>query len=270
MTEQNLSNRSTKYHAKLILLPFVVVVMILLSAYLVSLTRNSWENFNYIGKSPEYQYQVSISGTGKVTAKPDVAIINVGIITEKGTVEAAQKENTDKMNAIIAELKNQYRIVEEDIKTSYYQINPRYNWSDGRQTLAGYEVNQSVQIKVRNFDNIGKIVSMAGEKGANSVSGPNFTIDDPETYRAEARKEAIAQAKDKAKVLADEVGINLGRIVSFSEDSYQPYPVNYAYGIGGMGGLEQRALSAAVPEADIQSGSQEVSINVYITYEITK
>ncbi|HNW09482.1 MAG TPA: SIMPL domain-containing protein [bacterium] len=270
MNEQNPIGRSTKYHAKLVLVPFMILVMILLSAYLVSLTRNSWESFNYIGQSPEYQDRVSISGTGKVTAKPDVAIINVGVITDKATVEAAQKENTDKMNAIIAELKNQYKIADEDIKTSYYQINPRYNWNDGRQTLAGYEVNQSVQVKVRNFDNIGKIVSMAGERGANSVSGPNFTIDDPETYKAEARKEAIAQAKDKAKVLADEVGINLGRIVSFSEDSYQPYAADYAYGMGGIGGFdEQKALSSA-PSADIQSGSQEISVNVYITYEIAK
>ncbi len=267
---ENFSGGTPKYHVKLVFSVFAIIVMIFLSAYLVSLTRNAWENYNYIGKSPEYQDRVSVSGLGEVTAKPDVALVNVGIITQKSTVEEAQTENNNKMNAIITELKGQYKIAEEDIKTSYYQINPRYDWTEGRQRIIGYEVSQSVEVKVRNFDNIGKIVSMAGEKGANSVSGPNFTIDDPEVYKAEARKEAIAQAKEKAKSLADEVGINLGRIVGFSEDMATPsyYAGDYAYGMGSS--VEEKALSSAVPQADIQSGSQEVKVNVYITYEIGK
>ena len=254
-----------KIHYKKIMMPFMIIVLIILAIYLGVLIRNELKEYNYIGKSPEFQDRVTIEGTGKVTVTPDIAVVNVGIIIEKTTVEAAQTESTEKMNDIIAVLKKDYQIEERDIKTSQYQINPSYDWSNDRRTIIGYSVSQTVEVKVRDFEKIGEIISMAGSKGSNSVSGPSFTIDDPEVYKEEARAKAIDQAKEKAKTLANQVGINLGPIVNFSENGAVPVYDNYyaksmdtAVGMGGAGEISP----------SIEAGSQEVSMTVSISYEI--
>ena len=246
-------------------LVLMTIVVILLGDYLVVLTRSSLKNYNYIGKSPEFKNIISVEGSGKVTAKPDVAVINTGVLTEKSTVAQAQKENTEKMNAIIKALKDDFKIEDKDIKTSQYSIYPRYDWSDGSQRIIGYGISQSVEIKVRDFDKIGNILAKAAELGTNSLNGPTFAIDDPEVYKAEARGKAIAQAKDKAKVLADQVGIKLGPIVNFSEN-FGGYPTpfyssNLALDLGG--GTEK-----ALPALTIEAGSEEISVSVSISYEI--
>jgi uncharacterized protein YggE len=193
-------------------------------------------------------------------------MVSIGIITEGLTVDQIQKENTNKMNNIIKAVKDQFKIDDKDIKTTNYSINPKYDWSNGKQRIIGYMINQNISLKVRNFDQVGNILSKASELGANSVNGPTFTIDDPEVYKAQAREKAIAQAKEKAKVLSNQVGINLGKIINFSE-GYGGIPnVAYdSYMSAGLGGaMEQKAL----PSPDIQAGSDEVQVNVSISYEI--
>lgn len=255
-----------KWHSKLIILPFAVIVLIALAVYLGVLIRSELKEYDYIGKSPEFQDRVTIEGMGKVTATPDIALVNVGLVTQKNDVASAQTENTQKMNDIIRRLKTDHRIADEDIQTSQYTINPRYDWSNNRQTIIGYSVEQSVSIKVRDFDQVGDIIAMAGSLGANSVSGPSFTIDDPEVYREQARQEAIAQAKAKAETLADQVGIKLGSIVNFSEYTNSPvYPYDsYAKAELAVG------RGGATPDVApvIEAGSQEVVVNVSISYEI--
>lgn len=255
---------SGEHGMKSVVAIMVVIVLAILAAYLVLQARNAARNYDYIGKSPDYKNIISVEGTGKVTAKPDVAMVSLGIVTDGGSVSQIQKQNTDKMNSIIKSLKDQFKIADEDIQTSNYNINPKYDWSGGSQRIVGYTISQSVSVKVRDFEQIGNVLAKSSELGANSVNGPQFTIDDPEVYKAQAREEAIAKAKEKARVLADQVGISLGRIVSFSEGT-AGYPIAYdsAYG---MGGSEISLKSAVAP--DIQAGSQEVQVNVSINYEI--
>jgi len=258
--DKNLNIRPPKWG-----LALMTIVVVLLGIYLVALTRNSLKNYNYIGKSLEFKNIISVEGSGKVTAKSDVAVINAGVLTEKTTVAQAQKENTEKMNAIVKALKNDFKIEDKDLKTSQYSIYPRYDWSGGLQRIIGYGVSQSVEIKVRDFDKIGNILAKAAELGTNSLSGPTFTIDDPEVYKAEAREKAIAQAKDKARVLADQVGIKLGPIVNFSENFGGPIMPIYSRDLAlGLGGGAEKSL----PAPDIQVGSEEVSVSVSISYEI--
>ena len=250
---------------KKIVAPIMALVLIVLGIYLVSLTRNSMESYNYIGKSPEFQDRITISGDGKVTVSPDVATISVGVITEKKSVADAQSENTEKMNGIIKSLKGDFEIESDDLQTSRYRINPRYQYDDGKRSIVGYEVSQTLTVKVRDFDNIGGVISKSGDLGANSVNGPNFAIDDPEMYKAEAREKAIASAKEKAKALAKQVGISLGPIVGFNENIGYPTPYarydsaeSFSLGIGGE--------AKATPQ--IEAGAEEVTVSVSISYEI--
>jgi hypothetical protein len=234
--------------------------MIGIVAFLGTIVANNLKGYQYIGKPTAERDTIAISGQGKVTGIPDIATISVGLQTEKPDVKSAQKENTDKMNRLIANLKN-LGVESKDIQTSYYNIYPQYDWTNGRQILRGYQVSQGVSIKIRNLSKIGDILSAAGEGGANQVSGLSFNIDDPEALRQEARVKALENAKEKADALAKVAGVDLGKIVSFSEYAETPYSAYKSYDLGGMGGGE-----AAAPT--VESGSMDIIVNVTVSYEI--
>ncbi len=240
--------------------PLWALVLVVGAAYLVLLARNAAKEHEYIGRPGNARDTIAVSAEGKVTALPDIASISVGVMTEKKTVAEAQQENTAKMNAIIAKVK-EFGVAAEDIKTVNYSIYPQYDWIDNRQVERGFQVSQSVQLKVRDLSKIGEVLASAGELGANQVGGVNFTIDEPEELRQQARLKGLEAAKAKAQELASAAGVKLGRIVGFSEsDGYVP-PVLYAREAAmGLGG------GSAAPS--IESGSQDVVVNVAVIYEI--
>lgn len=248
---------------KIVLGVLLTVVLIILAVYLVSLTRNSMRGYDYIGKTPDVINQITVTGTAKISAVPDIAVLSLGIVSEGATVNTAQKGTTDKMNNIINALKDQFKIDAKDIKTENFSVNPKYDWSSGRQNIVGYSVNQNISVKVRNFDQTGDILAKATELGANSVSGPNFMIDDTEKVKAEAREKAITQAKQKAKTLADQVGIKLGRIVNFYEGGMEVPNAIYSRSDMAMGVAEMKSVTPT-----IEAGSQDVQLTVSISYEI--
>ncbi len=243
-------------------LGLATVVVIFLVVFLAVLTWNEVKKHDYIGRENQQIYTITIDGEGKITAIPDIAQISLGIQTEKSTVATAQKENTDKMNKIIGELKVM-GVEAKDIKTTNYSIYPRYDWLDGRQLLRGYIVSQNVSIKIRDLEKVGTIVDKAGSLGANEVGSLNFTIDEPEQIRQEARVKALANAKEKAEALAKVAGVKLGKLVSFSESGTAPMPVyrDYALKTLDMGGTAEAAPA-------VEPGSQDVIVNVMVTYEV--
>ena len=148
-----------------------------------------------------------------------------------------------------------------DVKTTFYNLYPRYDYIEGRQIPAGFSLTQGVEIKVRDLKKVGEIVTGTVAKGANQVSGIEFFVDEPETARAEARAQAFEKAKTKAQETAKLAGVRLGRVVTFSESvSGEPpifYEKAYGLGIGGGGGLP-----------DTQAGSQEITVSVNVVFEI--
>jgi hypothetical protein len=234
-------------------------------AAIVCITAVVIVGFLALAKDPNIQNQFSVSGTGKVFAKPDIANLTVGVKTEiKATAAEAVKENTKKMNEIIKALKD-LDIEEKDIKTVNYSLNPSYDWSTSRQRLLGYEVSQNVTIKIRDLDKIGEAIAKTTEKGANQIGNIDFTIDDENELKAEARNLAIEKAKAKAEEIADKTGMHLGKIINVYENQYYAPQTNYmakdvAYGLGGA--------SESMPAPAIQVGQNEVTVEVNVVYEI--
>lgn len=244
--------------AILILLIFVGVVV-----WLGVAITSKIKAYSYIGAPEAMRDTITISGEGRVTAIPDIATISIGVTTEKKEVADAQKENTEKINKIVRELK-ELEIDDKDIKTSSYNIYPKYDYSEGGGRLVGYVVDQQLTIKIRNLEIVGKILGKVAELGANQIGGLQFTIDDQETLKQEAREKALANARGKAEALAKISGVKLGKIVSFSEssDGYEPYPyyarAEAAYGFGGG--------ESAAP--NIQTGSLDIMVYATVSYEI--
>jgi len=216
-------------------------------------------------KKDEINNQFSVSATGRVFAKPDIANLIVGVKTEaKARAALAVKENTSKMNEIMQALKD-IGIEEKDIQTTNYNLSPVYDWTvNTGQRLKGYEVNQNVNIKIRNLDKIGDAIAKTTEKGANQIGNINFTIDDEFALRNEARKEAIKKAKEKAEGIVAETDIKLGDIINVYENQvYYPSSINYSkkmsLGIGGGG---------AMPAPEIQAGENEVVVETTVVWEV--
>lgn len=232
------------------------------------------------------QNQISVSGEGKIYVKPDVAMISLGVESQAKTVADVTKDGTEKMNAVIEAVKK-LGIKGEDIKTTNYSLNPVYdNYSVSSpeimpmmypdygvgtssinrpiktsNVLTGYRLNQNIQVKIRDFTKIGEALTVGTSSGANLVGDLQFTIDDPEQFRTEARIEAIKQAKEKAKVLAKTAGIRLGKLVNVYENYYSP--MMYDSLAKGMGGGVESA-----PAPVIEPGQQEISVTVNLTYKV--
>jgi hypothetical protein len=239
---------------------FYLLTAVLMVYAVVWLGANAVEKLNIArtgGRAPREPATIVVDGEGRVTAAPNIARIDLGLLTEKATVQEAQKENSEKMNRLISEIKK-LEIDAKDIQTTQYQIYPQYDYEKGKQTLRGYAVSQSVNVKIRDLDKISQVLAKAGEAGANQVGGLQFTLDDEENLRVLSRVQAIEKAKEKARALARDLGVRLVRIVSFNESAgFPPGPIPFALE-GGRGG--------EAPQ--VEAGTLEIKVNVIMTYEI--
>lgn len=248
----------------------------MLALFLLVLTISQLKEFRYIGTGVAATNTISVSGMGEVFAVPDRATFTVTVREDAETVAVAQDDATKKINAIIEYLKDA-GVEEKDIKTVSYNVNPRYEWEQktcvpgeycvpGRQNLIGFEVWQSIEVKVKDTKKAGELLTGVGGEGASEVSGLSFTIEDEDALKAEARSMAIEEAQEKAEALAEELGVKVVRVVGFYEDS-GGYPAPYmSYGKGGAAMDVAVAENARAPE--LPSGENKIVSNVSVTYEI--
>ena len=239
----------------------ISVFGIILSLYVAVLAFNAVQEGRYIGKEINPTNTINISATGEVFAAPDVANFSVSVVKEAKTAVDAQNQNAEAINKIVKFLKDS-GIEDKDVKTSGYNIYPKYDYLEHQgQVFKGYEVTQSLDVKVRKIDEAGKILSGAVEMGANQVGGINLAIDNEDALKRAARQAAINEAKQKADDLVKDLGVNLGRLVSFSESSGgYPTPLYGMMKAEGLGG------GATAPE--IPTGENKISVSVNLTYEI--
>lgn len=203
---------------------------------------------------------LTVSGQAKVNASPDIAYINLGVVTEDKDAKAAQKANAASMDKVIAAIKAA-GIKAEDIKTVNYSIYPKYEYNKdgGVSSIIGYTVNNSVNVTVRDLGKTGNIIDSATESGVNMSSSISFGLSNYEDYYNQALKNAVLAAKKKAGTMADALGVSLKAPISVNEGGgYSPL-MNYA-----SYDMKSAAGNAATP---IQSGSLEITANVNMVYE---
>lgn len=216
---------------------------------------------------------ITVVGEGEVLAKPDIGMFSFSVRAEGDDATTAQNLSAESINGIIEYLKGE-GVDEKDIKTAYYNLNPRYRYDEQVCTFGsycpptepimdGFEVNQTIEVKVRDLEKAGSLISGAGERGATNISGLTFTIDDTDELKAEARQQAIAAANEKAEALAESLGVRIIRMTGFWEDEGY-YPM-YDGGYGGdMAAFEERAAVAP----SVPTGENTVTSRVNISYEV--
>ncbi|MDO8624259.1 MAG: SIMPL domain-containing protein [bacterium] len=244
--------------------------------YLFALAANTIAEYRYIGRDmPGEQTTISVTGDGEAYAAPDIATVSFAITNESKQSTEARKVVDEKMKKI-HDFLTASGVLEKDIKTTGYNLSPKYEWQEqrivcvtypcnqppGKQVLTGYEVTQSVEVKIRKLDDAGKVLGGLSDNGATNVSGLSFLVENEDAVQREAREEAITKAKTKAEELAKDLGVSLVRIVSFNEGGN--YPIYY-------GRAEMKLMSAdagASVAADIPAGENKYTSNVTIVYEI--
>ncbi|MFM2423971.1 MAG: hypothetical protein RLZZ70_360 [Candidatus Parcubacteria bacterium] len=216
---------------------------------------------------------ISITGTGEAKATPDVASFTFSVRADGPDAATVQSKSAESVNSILAFLTEQ-GVDKKDVETSGYNLYPKFKYIDqpcaiglycppGEQVPDGFEASQMVTVKVRDLAKAGSILSEVGAKGATDISGLTFTLDDDKNLRNEAREKAIADAKAQADILATQLGVTFGEIMSYYEES----PSDPYYG-GRM--MEPKMMMdaemAVSPEVPV--GETTVSSRVNVTYRI--
>lgn len=259
--------------------PVVFTLAILLCAYLVVQIVGEVKKTGMLGES-NVPATISFSGHGEVTAKPDIANIYFTISKDAATVKAAQ-EAVAVIEKKALDVLSSKGVAEKDIKTADASFYPKteyrqavcpkmpmmdggiadpYYCPPGKQVTVGYTASESITVKVRNIDDASVIMQALGTTGVSNLNGPNYAIDKEDALKAEARKKAIDDARTKAEDLAEDLGVSLGKISSFSEGGnfYSMYATK-----------DSMMASGAAPEAaSLPKGENTISSDVTITYEI--
>lgn len=213
---------------------------------------------------------ISVTGTGKASTPPTIATLSFTVQENAAAVADAQNAATKRTNAALAAVKK-LGVADKDVQTSGYSVTPQYEQKPcaagsycppDTSKITGYQVSQSVTVKVRDTAKAGDVLAALGTAGVQNISGPDFTVDDPTQVEADARQKAIDDAHAKAVLLAKQLGVRLGKVVSFNENS-GPVPY-FAYGKGG--GPETAAAPAVAPT--LPTGENETTVNVTVQYEI--
>ena len=251
----------------------VLVLLIILSLFTIAKLVNEIKGSSYIGRGNQPTNTISVSGKGEVLAVSDIATLNVNLNKEGKTSKEAQDLLNESITKTLKYLKDQ-KIADKDIKSEYGGINPKYSYETQPvcytypcpptkdPKITGYTATQSITIKVRVVDSASDIRTGLASIGVTDISGPTFGIDDEDGFKVEARGNAIKDAREKAKVLAGELGVRLGKVVSFSENSGGGYPMYRAKAV------MMDSASSAAPAPVLPKGENKITSDVSITYEI--
>lgn len=175
---------------------------------------------NGMKEEEEKERILTVSGRGSVSAAPDLATIETGVITEAKTARKALTLN----NAVFARIRillEEQNIDDRDIQTLNFDVREQFARlkRGGRGNFTGYRVENDLEIKVRDFDSLGVILDSLVTAGSNSIDGIDFSIEDPTPLIDEARREAVSDAQSSAALYAKFSGVKLGRLITISEQS---------------------------------------------------
>lgn len=209
---------------------------------------------------------LSVSGEGRATRTPDLAVFSAGVTSQAPTAGAAMTANAAQMNKVIAALKAA-GIADKDVQTSQISLNPVYGDQQVGPSgvmraprIVGYQATNTVSVKQRDLKQFGKVLDTLVASGANEVNGPNFQLDNHDAAMDEARIAAIKAARTRADLYARAAGLRVVRILTISEGGgySPPQPVMYA----------KAAMMADAAPTPVAAGQLDVTANVSVQFEL--
>jgi hypothetical protein len=168
---------------------------------------------------------LSVTAEGEAAGAPDLANINLGVVAEGQSAQAAMQANAQRMTRLIQSLRRA-GVAERDVQTANVSVNPQYVYGEGEAPrISGYQATNNVNVRVRNLDNLGRTMDAAVAAGGNTVNGVTFEFADPEPKLNQARTQAMQRARARADLYARAAGMSVHRIVSITEGAAPPPPM---------------------------------------------
>lgn len=211
----------------------------------------------------EQQPVISVNGEGVSTMAPDMAVLTLTVMREAPTARAALTASSRAMSEVIAAMKSS-GVASRDLQTSGLSIQPQYVYpkrNDQGETrkLTGYTVRNTLTVRVRDMDNVGTVLDQSVSLGVNEGGSIAFTNDDPSDALQQARKSAVAIAREKAQTLASAAGVRLGKVLTITEQSFSRGPSPY---------VARMAVMDAAESVPVEAGENSYRVNVQMTFAI--
>ena len=200
------------------------------------------------------------NGEGLVKRAPDRAWVTIAAESRARTAQEAQRLNTDAMTAVIEKIKAS-GIPADAVQTTGYNLQPEFDYANGKQSLRGYVARNQVQVRVDTLAKTGDVIAAAVATGATNVSGVRFDLKERATVEREAIRLAVQDARGRANSAAAGAGVTIDRVLRVEEqremiDGPRPMP---------MAMMESRAAQTSVP---IEAGEIEVRARITLTVAI--
>ena len=199
---------------------------------------------------------LEVAAEGYSDRVPDVATIQAGVVTQAATAAQAMSQNSAQMGRVLAALR-QAGLAERDIRTASISLQPQYRHAENQPpVITGYQASNQVTVRFRDIAKAGPILDALVREGANSIDGPNLSIDQPDSALDEARGKAVATARARAEVYARAAGLRVDRILSISEGGgwQPPMPMNV------------RMMAQDSAATMIVPGEQRLTVNVTVRF----
>jgi uncharacterized protein len=208
--------------------------------------------------SDDLRSTISVVGDGRVLVQPDVALASFGVEATGQTLADAQAQASTRMQAVIDTLVG-LGVSRDDIRTNRLSASPVFD-PKNNSVIQGYRAANSVQVKLRQLDQVGAVVDAVTAAGANRVDGLSFAVDNIEPPKGQARAQALHNGRAKADQLASLAGLRIVGIKSIEEaDPSAPTPRPQP-------AAARSDAYAAAPPPPVEPGTQEVRTQVSVTY----
>jgi len=234
---------------------FVMLVVLVILSFLVGYALLTDSN-----NTDKQRGIIEVEGIGYATAVPNIAELSIAVETQDMQLSVAQKEAAGVMNSVFKVLNNN-NVSDRDIQTIDYSISPIWVWNPDKKVneFKGYSVENEVKVKIKSIEKIGGIIDDVVVAGGNNIriNGINFTVEDLNVYLDKAREDAMINAKNKARMLADMSGVELGSPIRITTNESIPEIRTKSFAV--------REMRSSTP---ISAGEMSIRVSVDIIYEI--
>ena len=204
-----------------------------------------------------------VHGEATVSVEPDIAELDIGVLSQAQTSQAAADQNAAKSKQLVAQL--QRLVTPGDIKSVNLSINPNYRYpkDGGAAVVTGYTASNTVRVAVRDLSQLRKVIEAATQAGASSINRLTFDLKDEKAARARALAQAAGQAQSGAEALASSLKLRIGKLIRIEE--VQPVVISPAREV------EVSALQEAIPDqAAIAPGTIQIHASVNLVYAVSE
>jgi uncharacterized protein YggE len=208
---------------------------------------------------------IQATGEGTISAKPDQAVIEIGVVSQGTTAAAAAAENAKQTDSFLAEL-GRLLGANKKLRTTNYSVRPNYQYPKpgAAPVISGYIATNVVEVTLDDLTLVSKVIDAATQNGANVVQKLQYQLKNAAAVRAQALRQASEQARISVDAIAAGLGVKVVRVLSAEEVTPQA-------GVAMFGrAMAPPAPTGAVPPTQLEVGMIEVTVTVLLRVEIAQ